>query len=292
MKKAYKTGLVLNNGYARAFFQVGVLASLEGKVAFDVIVGTGMGAYIGAVLASGKPISLIETVARSLKPEDFVCPSCDDRCFFTIKPLMTKLENIIGNPIIEDLPKKFIVVASDFGPNTLVLIKNGSVLSAVEASMTEPGFHLPYQLNNQGLADGSMINPFPTDIAWDNGADTIVAIDTVSQHLRPFDENKDDLSFWVKNAKPGFPQLWLMHKNKIPWMEMRMMETSFTYAIDNFLDARQPEILIQLEEAEGSLPREAFIDSFDKINGLIDLGKTHGQKILPRVLEKLQQLGI
>ena len=288
MNKNFKTGLVLNSGYARAFFQVGILSAIEGKIDFDVIVGTGVGAYIGAALASGKPVLEIEDLARSLTPEDFICPSNDDRCFFSIKPLTEKLKSIIGNPKMEDLPRKLVVVTSDFGPNKMVIIKQGPVMEAVEASLTEPGFHLPYQLNNQGLSDGSMMNPLPIDVAWDNGADIIMAIDSVSQHLRPFDENNVDMSFWVKNAKPGFPQLWLMHKNKIPWMEMRMLETSYTYAIDNILDAREPGILVQLEEAEGSLPREAFIDSFDQINRLIDLGKTHGEKVLPEIIKKFQ----
>ena len=290
MNKHYKTGLVLNNGSARAFFQVGVLAALEGKINFDVIVGTGVGAYIGAAVAAGKPIHEIEKITRNLKPEDFICPSGDDRCFFSNKPLINKLESIIGNLRIEQLPRKLVIVTTDFSANKIVLIKEGPVLNAVEASLTQPGFHMPYLLNNCGLSDGSLVNPLPTDAAWGNGADFIIAVDCVSQHIRPFDENNEDLSFWVKNAQSGFPQLWLMQKKKIPWLEMRMMETSFTFAIDNILGFHEPEILIQLEESEGDLARRSFMDSFDLINDLIDLGKVHGQKTLPLILKKTKSL--
>lgn len=282
VKKDYKLGLVLNNGCARAFFQIGVLAALEDQYNFDVIVGTGIGGYIGSLIACGCPIKKIEAIARSFKPEDFIYPSKSDCCFFSNQPLLNKLKSLVGGRKIEDLSTKLVIVTADFDVNKTVIINTGSVVEAVCASIVEPGFHLPYIINNQGLSDGSMTNPLPIDVAWNNGADLILGIDTISQHLRPFDEKKDDLSFWVKNAKMAFPQLWLFNKKKIPWMEMRMLETSYTYAIDEIIETRPPNFLIQLEEV-GMLSREVFIDSFDRIGELIDEGKVYGNKVLPQI---------
>ncbi len=53
-----KVGLALGSGAARGLAHIGVLKVLEeAKIPIDIITGTSMGAFIGAMYAAGVPVT-------------------------------------------------------------------------------------------------------------------------------------------------------------------------------------------------------------------------------------------
>ena len=270
--KREKIGLVLNGGIARAFFQVGVIKSLSNYIDFDIIVGSGTGALFAAVLASNLSFDKEATADYFLNPEKE-----NNWAFFNNQKL---IELFLGTEKLEfgKLNKKLVVVATDLEENKEVIIDRGNIKIAVEGSIAFPCFNKPVLYEGKFLADGSIINPFPTDVAWSHGADKIIAIDTISQHIRDFDENNVPISPFIENAAIAFPQMWLLHKKKIPWMEMRMFETSLTSAIDDFSIRREPYLVIKLEEEAPELARKTYLDSFENIPQLIKEGIKAGEK--------------
>lgn len=284
-----KTGLVLSSGAARSFFQVGVLDAFADEIPFDVVAATGMGAYFGAAVAAGIPAHKIRKLAESFSLRDFISPETkNDLALFSNTKFIGRLLELIGDPQFSDLPKKFFVVTTDIENNREVVLSEGSVLSAVAASMALPGFHQPVNLNGAFLTDGSIINPLPMEIVKDQACNYIVAIDTSSQHLRKFNTRRNLLTFWIRHAWIAFPTLWLLRKRKVPWIGLRMLETAYTNKIDRIIDRYRPNILVRLEETQ--LGHETLMDSFYRKDDLIRAGFNRGKEILPKILSEFKRL--
>ena len=65
------TGLVLSGGGAKGLAHIGVLQSLErAGIRPDLIVGTSMGAVVGALAASGYTAAELDSIARTLPLAD------------------------------------------------------------------------------------------------------------------------------------------------------------------------------------------------------------------------------
>lgn len=285
-----KTGLVLSSGAARSFFQVGFLDALEDKVTFDLIAATGMGAYFGAMVAAGVPIHKIRKLTESFSIRDFISPNTkNDLALFSNDKFLQKLVDSIGDPQFSDLPHEFFVVTTDLENNLEVILSEGSVISAVAASMALPGFHQPMNLNGFYLTDGSIINPLPLELARNHGCEFTLAIDTSSQHIRKFQSKRNLLTFWIRHAWVAFPTLWLLHKRKIPWIGLRMLEAAYSNKIDRIIERFPPNLLVRLEEIP-ALGQETLMDSFQRKGDLIKAGFKKGKVILPTILEEIRKL--
>ena len=76
-----------------------------------------------------------------------------------------------------DLPIPFACVATDMVTGKEVVIRHGSVPTAMRASMAIPGVFSPVLLNHQVLVDGGLVNNFPVDVLHDMGADIIIGVE-------------------------------------------------------------------------------------------------------------------
>ncbi|MBQ8956917.1 MAG: patatin-like phospholipase family protein [Bacteroidales bacterium] len=76
-----------------------------------------------------------------------------------------------------DLPIPFACVATDIATGNEVVIQQGSVPTAMRASMAIPGVFSPVLMNHQVLVDGGLVNNFPADVLLDMGADIIIGVE-------------------------------------------------------------------------------------------------------------------
>ena len=76
-----------------------------------------------------------------------------------------------------DLPIPFACVATDIATGNEVVIRHGSVPTAMRASMAIPGVFSPVLMNHQVLVDGGLVNNFPADVLRDMGADIIIGVE-------------------------------------------------------------------------------------------------------------------
>jgi NTE family protein len=58
-----------------------------------------------------------------------------------------------------------------------VVLRNGSVIEAVRATISLPGVFAPLRLDGQLLVDGGVLNNLPADVAREMGADVVIAVD-------------------------------------------------------------------------------------------------------------------
>ena len=77
----------------------------------------------------------------------------------------------------DDLPIPFACVATDMTTRKEVVIRHGSVPTAMRASMAIPGVFSPVLMNHQVLVDGGLVNNFPADVLRDMGADIIIGVE-------------------------------------------------------------------------------------------------------------------
>ena len=88
-----------------------------------------------------------------------------------------------------DLPIPFACVATDMISGKEVVLRSGSVPTAMRASMAIPGLFSPVKMGDMVLVDGGLVNNFPADVLREMGADIIIGVEVTSMK----DVTADDL---------------------------------------------------------------------------------------------------
>ena len=79
-----------------------------------------------------------------------------------------------------DLPIPFACVATDMITGEEVVLRRGSVSTAMRASMAIPGLFSPVTIGDKVLVDGGLVNNFPADVLKEMGADIIIGVEVTS----------------------------------------------------------------------------------------------------------------
>lgn len=87
----------------------------------------------------------------------------------------------LGNVHFAELETPLAVVATDLCSGDLVVFNRGPVAPAVHASSAFPFVYSPVKMYNHIYVDGGVINALPVDVAYEMGADLIIAVDIGSQ---------------------------------------------------------------------------------------------------------------
>ncbi|MFO8024902.1 patatin-like phospholipase family protein [Thiohalophilus sp.] len=157
--------LVLGSGGARGLAQIGVIRWLEKNSDYHIraIAGSSMGGLIGGIYAAGK-LELYEEWVTQLSKYDVV--RLLDFAFsrsglFSGERVMGKLEDMLGDVNIEDLPITFTAVATDIEHGREVWLNRGSLFEALRASIAIPTIFTPVRRDGLLLVDGGLLNPVP-----------------------------------------------------------------------------------------------------------------------------------
>ena len=229
-RKGKKIGLALGSGAARGLAHIGVLKALkEGNVSVDMIAGSSVGALVGACFAKGKRIKDFEDIVRETDWRKLL-KLADPNLALMLKGFVhgnkvkELLKAIIGDIEFKDLKIPLSVVATDINTGEEVIIKEGSVIEAVRASISIPAIFMPVKLKDKFLVDGGIVNPIPVKVVKDMGADFIIACNVIHKpHERKPDETKkkqkrlslfSGLSISAKAYSGAIPSLVLLN-NKI-----------------------------------------------------------------------------
>jgi len=187
-----RVALVLSGGGARGFAHIGVLKVLEReKVPVDLIVGTSVGALVGALYASGLPAAKIEDLSvgagwsklTDLSTARVVRLLLTER-LLSSKKMETYLQAQVGDKKFADLKTAFVCVAADLRTGEQIVLREGDVAPAARASATMPGIFEPVPYRHRLLVDGGIVDNVPTDVAHRLGADILICVYTPADFSR------------------------------------------------------------------------------------------------------------
>jgi NTE family protein len=215
--------LVLGAGGARAFAQVGAIRALEEHGhEFDVVVGSGFGAVVGAQYAAGwSPDELLERNRRAWMIRGRV-PTVPSISLFGGRGPARTLRGWFGASGIEDSWLSFRPCTAELSTATAVTPRRGQLAEWVRAASAAPGLYPPHVLDGRLHVDGSVIEPLPVFAALGAGASHLTAIDTIPMRTQLVDESVDrapeGLS-WFPQILPvagaGFPGLLALVERSI-----------------------------------------------------------------------------
>ena len=215
MKKA-KIALILGGGGARGLAHIGVLKALEENgIPIDMVVGTSMGAMVGAVYAQNpdsrkleekfvsfldserfqaiginrfdkeqsEPDNLLEQMAKKFKRRVIINLAAHRQSLFKGERLMVAINQLIDNILIEETKLPFACSALDLSKLEEVIFDKGNIRTAVSASSSIPGFLPPVEIGDTQYVDGSICTNFPWDYARAHGADIVIAVDVTLRNI-------------------------------------------------------------------------------------------------------------
>jgi len=174
-------GLVLGSGSSRGWAHIGAIEALEEeKIPIDFVVGCSAGSYVGAIYASGSLRSLKEFVLKMDGKKVF---SYFDVAFPRSGVLngTKRLKELYSMHTdatdFSDLKIPVMMVATDLASGQKVVLKSGSVLEALRATMSVPGLFAPVRIKDRWLVDGGLVDPVPVGVARAMDADAVIAVD-------------------------------------------------------------------------------------------------------------------
>ncbi len=174
-----RIGIALGAGVARGWAHIGALRELiEMGVTPDVIVGASVGAVVGGCYAAGR-LDALEDFALSLTRRsvfNLIDVSFRGGGLMGGDKLRARLEAAMGQQRIENLPTRFVAVATEMRTGHEVWLKNGLIVDAMRASYALPGIFEPVKIGGRWLIDGAIINPVPVNVARAFGADWVLAL--------------------------------------------------------------------------------------------------------------------
>jgi len=179
-----RVGLVLSGGGARGLAHIGVLKVFEREgVPLDLVVGTSVGAIVGALYAGGVRASEIEGMAAEVGWDQLTDLSSARvvRLLVSERLLSTKkmekyLQDRIGDKKFADLKTEFACLATDVRTGEGIVLREGSVALAARASATMPGIFEPVPFRHRLLIDGGVVDNVPTEVARRLGADLLICL--------------------------------------------------------------------------------------------------------------------
>lgn len=177
-RKKHKVALVLGGGSARGLAHIGVLKVLEREeIPIDMIVGTSMGALIGAAYSIGRSIEFMETKAHGFTANKLLDATIPTMGLLAGGKLESSIREMLDDKGFEDCKIPFAAVTTNIETGEEVVFRKGDLVKVVRASCSWPGIFNPVKIDGKKLVDGGIKHSVPTKIARDMGAGYILAVD-------------------------------------------------------------------------------------------------------------------
>jgi NTE family protein len=179
-----KIALVLGSGGPRGYAHIGAMRVLEDAgVEYDLVVGSSVGALVGAFWANGLGAHDISRIAQSGGPLTLFDPNpFADRGWIRGQKLQDYVNAQLGNASIEKLRRPLIIVATRREDKAPIFFDRGNVGVAVRASSAMPNIFSPVGIAGVEYEDADESLPVAVSAARQAGAEFVIAIDVSAKH--------------------------------------------------------------------------------------------------------------
>lgn len=179
-----RLGIAFSSGGAKGLAHVGVIQVLEENgIEVDIIAGSSMGAYVGAIWASGHTGETMEKIARELEGRwglfRLIDPVWPRQGFIRSARIGRRLRRSVGDSTFSELLRPLRVVATHLDTMERIVFASGDVVAAVEASIAIPGVCVPVTMEGETYIDGGIADPLPVDVLVEAGIERILAVNTI-----------------------------------------------------------------------------------------------------------------
>ena len=211
-----KVGLVLSGGGAKGIAHIGVLKTMEeAGIVPDMIVGTSMGAIVGALYSLGYSADEIEEKILAIDWDMILTNQVplssiafEEKEYynrysieFPISDGRVKLPNgLIESQMLTEIlqyhlwpsleydnfdnfPIPFRCIGTDLQTGEAIVFKSGSLYKAVRSSMAMPGAFTAVNLDTTFAVDGGLVENFPVNRVLKMGADYVIGVNVSSTTL-------------------------------------------------------------------------------------------------------------
>jgi len=217
-----KVGLVLSGGGARGITHIGVLRGFEKyNIPIDLVVGTSIGSVIGGFYSAGLTVDQLEESMKSIDWDEMFSDDTERQNLFVgqkaindrylinirfdglrafIPTSLTsgqKILSIITEQLyrtdfpavynFDELNIPFRAIATDLISGQRLVIGQGDLAEAINASVAVPLLFSPVVWDKMLLVDGGLSTNFAVDVAKSLGMDIVIVVDSTSP-LRKRDE--------------------------------------------------------------------------------------------------------
>src|SRR5713101_462420 len=203
-------GVALEGGGALGLAHIGVLQWFEDHhIPIDYLAGTSMGGLVGGLYASGKSPQQLHDLVKAqnwdvilggaIPFEDLSFRRKEDKVAFPNSILLglrrglslpgglnagQQISLLIDRETLpysgvrsfDDLPIPFRCVATDLVSGKQAVFKNGSLSTAMRATMAIPGLFSPVRESEHIYVDGGLVGNMPTDVVREMGADIVIGV--------------------------------------------------------------------------------------------------------------------
>lgn len=204
-----RIGVAFGGGSARGLAHIGVVRWFEEhRIPIDLIAGTSMGGLIGGAVASGMSADELTALLQQVNWDEMfgflpfryknVRRKEDARAYpsrielgikrrITLPIALNSGQQVdfllarIAGPYgtlssFDALPTPFRAIAVDLVTARQIVLDEGSLASALRATMSLPGVFPPVERDGYVLVDGGAMNNVPADVVRRMGADVVIAI--------------------------------------------------------------------------------------------------------------------
>ena len=178
LKKKRSVVLVLGGGSARGLAHIGVLKVLEREnIPIHRIVGTSMGALIGAAYSAGVSVKKMEDIAHKFSLKAIFDPTLPKMGLLAGKKLERIVNELTEGKSFSECRIPLAIVATDIERNERIVFQKGNLQKIICASCSWPGIFNPVRIDGRLLVDGGIKNSVPTRIARSLDPGYMIAVD-------------------------------------------------------------------------------------------------------------------
>ncbi len=183
--------LVLGGGGMKGLAHVGVLRALaERGLRPSCIVGSSVGALIGAAWSAGRDLAALRKTAVALRRKDLFVVAHADMAFkrmrspalFRREPFHTLITRLLEDVTFAELDPPVVINSVDVNSGMQVFwgldgLDDLPVADAVLASCALPGYLPPHEIRGRYYVDGATVENLPVSISRTLGAELVLAVD-------------------------------------------------------------------------------------------------------------------
>ncbi len=284
-----RVSLVLGSGGARGYAHIGAIEEIISRgYIICAISGSSMGALIGGLYACGKLkeySSWVQTLdfLDVIKLLDITFASSG---LIRGDKIIEKLEEMIGDTLIEDLDIPYTAVATELTSQKEVWFQKGPLIDAIRASIAIPTFFTPHKHKDRLFLDGGIVNPLPIAPIMSQFSDMVIAINLNSNKIlhkpiepteeekRESEEAKNIFAQFIESAEKRLSQLKKEEELTYISVISRSIDTMQNILTNYKIAGYRPDLIIEI-------PKEcAMFYEFHRAKELIRVGRELAKEAL------------